>query len=307
MKSVSTRRGFTLVELLTVIAIIAILTVILLPAVGAARRTAQLHSCQNNVKQLTTATINYETTWNRYPGYNEQLKGGGQIFAWPIALMPNLDRTDIYDRVRQWALKSANQDLPADILVYESAFVCPVDTGLAAYKGAQFSKQDGPGISYAVNAGRADREFRPDGVFFNYPAAKLVCSLENIRDGASKTLLLSENLSATSWAALSGKQTPLAPESIFVWHNKIPSTAAEVVLRINGGVLGSPPPLSMESARPSSFHPAGVVAGFADGHVTLLTIDTPYQVYAQLMSSDSAAQKNTIPELAGYVLRDSDF
>src|SRR5579872_4640304 len=52
-------RGFTLIELLVVIAIIAILAAILLPVFAAARENARTASCENNLKQLSTAVVAY--------------------------------------------------------------------------------------------------------------------------------------------------------------------------------------------------------------------------------------------------------
>ena len=53
------RRAFTLIELLTVIAIVGVLAGILVPVVGAARRTAQQAASTSNLRQLATATLTY--------------------------------------------------------------------------------------------------------------------------------------------------------------------------------------------------------------------------------------------------------
>jgi prepilin-type N-terminal cleavage/methylation domain-containing protein/prepilin-type processing-associated H-X9-DG protein len=70
-------RAFTLVELLVVIAIIGILVALLLPAIQAAREAARRTQCRNNLKNISLAIANFESTFKVFPtGGARYLQGG---------------------------------------------------------------------------------------------------------------------------------------------------------------------------------------------------------------------------------------
>ena len=100
------RHAFTLVELLVVIAIIGMLVGLLMPAVQAGAARARRSQCENNIRQLAVATLNFESAKKHLPS---SLRPGGltplpRISGFTL-LLPYFEqdnRYDIYDQSKNW-------------------------------------------------------------------------------------------------------------------------------------------------------------------------------------------------------------
>lgn len=86
--------GFTLVEILVVIAIIALLVGLLLPAVQAARGAARRTQCGNNLRQLALACLQYERSEGTFPSGGEQ----SVELGWHCLILPFIEQQALYDQ-----------------------------------------------------------------------------------------------------------------------------------------------------------------------------------------------------------------
>ena len=138
-RQTSRRTGFTLVELLVVIAIIGILVGMLLPAVQQVREAARNANCQSNLRNVSLACLNFESTKQRYPAGTrflateemaERAEGdlGSSIL---FALLQNLEQQAEFDRLTDLT-QSGNADNTATNFVNAASeieiFYCPSAT-----------------------------------------------------------------------------------------------------------------------------------------------------------------------------------
>jgi type II secretory pathway pseudopilin PulG len=115
----SNRRAVSIIETLLVIAIIAVLIGLLLPAAGAARRRAIETVCKNNLKQINLAVAQLVETQKRLPAPGNSRVVGG----WTIDVLPFLDQKNLRDRVTPGGPISAAPDF---LLRQPRVLTCPV-------------------------------------------------------------------------------------------------------------------------------------------------------------------------------------
>jgi prepilin-type N-terminal cleavage/methylation domain-containing protein len=151
--------GFTLVELLVVIGIVAILIAILLPALNRAKEQANRVKCSSNLRQIGTAMMMYADEHRDYPRVASA--GPGDIAA-PIYFSGQLD-TDPFNRPISSPWKRFDATMCMFLLVRgkyvtTGVFVCPSTDhepdrleGKSPSQRANFSRTYPPGRNYSYS------------------------------------------------------------------------------------------------------------------------------------------------------------
>jgi len=134
-------KNFTLIELLIVIAIIAILAAMLLPTLGKARATAQRTICAGNLRQLATANFSYANDYKYLTAINTGSAPGEYDHSWMTNLMPYLIPSFDYWKIP--APRLANYG----IILRKTVFNCPGRTQYVPISSGGHSVQ----MSYAAN------------------------------------------------------------------------------------------------------------------------------------------------------------
>jgi prepilin-type N-terminal cleavage/methylation domain-containing protein len=207
--------GFTLVELLVVVAIIGLLLALLVPAVQGAREAARRMSCSNNQRQLGIALQRHVQQLGSFPrGQENWINDVGPLppgmgwsnhrWSWFVRVLPFIDEMPLYDM--QWGYYSGIDWYTSPVVSYDAlpgkttivqTFMCPADPANPKIETGYGwpNNQQGFHGNYVLNAGTSS--FNPTGPASSESLSGVVFPLSaitpaHVRDGLTNTLLSSE-------------------------------------------------------------------------------------------------------------------
>jgi prepilin-type N-terminal cleavage/methylation domain-containing protein len=286
----SQRDGFTLIEVLVVIAIIAVLIGLLVPAVQKVREMAAQTQCESQLRQLTLAVLAHESQLSHFPhagwgfrcvGLPNKGFGAKQPGGWIYNILPYIEQQALHDLPDPAKLV----ETPVAILY------CPTRRPPQAYLDEKpwVRPYWAPGISksartdYALNGG--DFIFDPVGpsnpntpptpLFSNGIAAMgAVLRRKSIVDGTSNTCLLGEK-HVTPGSYRDGWDNGDDQNAYIGWDRDIQRyTVPPARDRLNDGDLS----LSFGSA-----HQTGFFMSFCDGHIQRIAYTVSPDVHKALL------------------------
>jgi prepilin-type N-terminal cleavage/methylation domain-containing protein len=292
----SVRAAFTLIELLVVIAIIAVLVGLLLPAVQKVREAGARAECQNNLKQITLATLNAAgQNNNELPpaiGSYPSNAAGANAMALPnlVWLLPFIEQQALFTGLQTSYAAGVNSYATASISIPGTIknYQCPSDVSIKtaqAEAAITFGSQPtlGSFASYGANA-------QVFGTISTTPGTTNVVSFSwsggsriprDIPDGQSNTIFYTEKLAFCAGTAgvIPGPGGSLWADNTFTTQGKAVWVAA-VGTNTSVGFSQSPniqPQMSIANALtclhrtwPSNSHTGAMVVGLGDGSVRLI-------------------------------------
>jgi prepilin-type N-terminal cleavage/methylation domain-containing protein/prepilin-type processing-associated H-X9-DG protein len=177
-KKLKRKPGFTLVELLVVISIIALLLSILMPALNKVRQSAKTIVCQANLKDMGTATVLYcQTNGDAVFPYLTGNQARNMIRIWPTYLAPFIGskKGEQNSRTGYW---EQNQEQLDRVL---RVFKCPSSKDAFSWNWC--------GLRYGVNRSHSTEDFRDA-----YPTSTPVIIKLSLIPRAGERVLISDTM-----------------------------------------------------------------------------------------------------------------
>jgi len=277
--------GFALLELLAVVAILAVLVGLVLPAVQRAREAARRTACGNHVRQSALAVCGYAAARRRFPAGCDQVAvhphlPSGTLHAWSSLVLPFLEGSGLAGRIdhgRFWNADGGN-DVASRCRI--ATYACPSalldHVGKADYGGVSGAWMLGvEGVPFTGAAGLTD------GMLVPRDAATHPVTAAAVTDGLGRTLLLAE--STDRGPPPGGEPDPDDPAGRWATMNCFAQAAAFV--NADASDIRGP-------------HPGGAQAAFADGRVAFLNEQMDPAVLAAICTrngGEAAAGSSAVP------------
>jgi prepilin-type N-terminal cleavage/methylation domain-containing protein len=292
-------KAFTLVELLVVIAIIGVLVALLLPAVQAAREAARRTQCQNNLKQLGLAILNYESGKGVLPYGAPEPYWDGRGPNWVVLTLPFMEAANLADRFELENHKLGDQiNWPAAQTVVDG-LVCPSDStasqplqGGANAAGQPFNPPESMGLWYPASMGPTRDGTAPGNSCIYCPAGhpSWCCDGNDFGRGGleffvglfgqtTKPVKLKEVSDGLSNTWMAGETIPRHCSFNGAFNSNFPLSGTSIPL--NTMVENNPTvdDLWYSACGYKSEHPGGVQFVKADGSVAFVEEEIDYFLY----------------------------